>query len=64
MANVVQARYGTASVDPAKEKERARQDLQVRIAVLEVERVGKKGAAKGKITSQINTLERERDALR
>jgi hypothetical protein len=63
LANITQARFGIASPDPKKEVERQRGYLAASIGKLELERVGKSGKDKAKLTVAINKLEAQRDAL-
>jgi hypothetical protein len=63
LANITQSRFGVAFLDPTKEIRRQREDLAANIAKLELERVGTSGSDKAKLTTAINKLEKQRDAL-
>jgi hypothetical protein len=63
LANLTQAQFGVAYLDPKKEVRRQREHLTASIDKLELERVGLEGKDKAKLTAAINKLEKQRDAL-
>jgi hypothetical protein len=63
LANITQAWFRIASPDLKKEVERQRGYLAASISKLELERVGKSGKDKAKLTVAMDKLEAQRDAL-